>query len=169
MDKNIGKIVLISLPNNKRPQYRWIIRKREDSRYVTRVPKVGILLKNLKLKRNNDFGKETLLPIGSKPFTSAKVAKEKKKFKNTKTKSKSKTKTKTKSKTKIIKNKKTKTKTKSKGKAKVAKNKNSKKLRASFDLKDFRRFLKSKVAKKTKSKSKTIIIKKKKTKSKSKK
>ena len=153
--------MLISLPNNKRPQYRWIIRKREDGRYVTRVPKVGILLKNLKLKRNNDFGKETLLPIGSKPFTSAKVAKEKKKFKNTKTKSKSKT--------KIIKNKKTKTKTKSKGKAKVAKNKNSKKLRASFDLKDFRKFLKSKVAKKTKSKSKTIIIKKKKTKSKSKK
>ena len=81
MDKNIGKVVLITLPNNKRPQYRWIIRKREDGRYVTRVPKVGILLKNLKLKRNNDFGKETLLPIGSKPFTSAKVTKEKKNLK----------------------------------------------------------------------------------------
>ena len=39
MDKNIGKVVLISLPNNKRPKYRWIIKKREDGRYVTRVPK----------------------------------------------------------------------------------------------------------------------------------
>ena len=114
MDNNIGKVVLISLPNNKRPQYRWIVRKREDGRYVTRIPKVGVLLKNLKLKRNNDFGKETLLPIGSKPFTSLKITKEKKKFKNTKTKSKTKIikKKKTKSKTIIIKKKKTKSKSK---------------------------------------------------------
>lgn len=53
MDKNIGKVVLISLPNNKRPKYRWIIKKREDDRYVTRVPKVGVLLKNLKIQKLN--------------------------------------------------------------------------------------------------------------------
>ena len=81
MDRNIGKVVFIHLPNSKRPQYRWIIRKREDGRYVTRVPKVGVLLRELKLKRDNDYGKETLLPIGSKPYTRAKLTKAKKNLK----------------------------------------------------------------------------------------
>ena len=90
MDRNIGKVVFIHLPNSKRPQYRWIIRKREDGRYVTRVPKVGVLLRELKLKRDNDYGKETLLPVGSKPYTRAKVTKAKKKFKNKTKKNKSK-------------------------------------------------------------------------------
>ena len=82
MDKHIGKVIFTILPNTKRPQYRWIIRKRQDGRYVTRLPKVGVLLRELKLKRDNDYGKETLLPIGSKPYTRAKVTKAKKKFKN---------------------------------------------------------------------------------------
>ena len=42
MDKNIGKVVFLILPNIKRPQYRWIVR----------VPKVAVLLRNLHLKRN---------------------------------------------------------------------------------------------------------------------
>lgn len=82
MDKNIEKVAFIHIPNTKRPQYRWIVKKRDDGRYVVRVPKVGVLLRELKLKRDSDYGKETLLHIGSKPYTSSKVTKAKRKFKN---------------------------------------------------------------------------------------
>lgn len=82
MDKSIGKMVLLNLPNTKRPQYRWIVRKREDGRYIVRVPKVGVLLRNLHLKRNNDYGKESLLPNGSKLWKKTKTLKVKNKFKN---------------------------------------------------------------------------------------
>lgn len=82
MKKNVGKVVFIHLPNTKRPQYRWIVRKRDDGRYITRIPKVGILLINLHLKRDDDFGKETLLPIGSKLYSRPRTLKPKKKFKN---------------------------------------------------------------------------------------
>lgn len=27
MDKNIGKVAFIHIPNTKRPQYRWIVKK----------------------------------------------------------------------------------------------------------------------------------------------
>jgi len=89
MEKNIGKVILVSLPNTKRPQYRWIVKKREDGRYITRTPKIGVLLRTLQMKKNEDFGKETLLPIGSKPYIGMKTAKNKRK---TKTKKKKKTK-----------------------------------------------------------------------------
>ncbi len=46
---------------------KWIIRKRDDGRYIVRTPKVGVLIRELKLKRDKDFGKETLLPKNSKP------------------------------------------------------------------------------------------------------
>ena len=82
MDKNIGKVVFLNLPNTKRPQYRWIVRKREDGRYIVRVPKVGVLLRNLHLKRDYDYRKESLLPIGSKLCKITKTLKHKKKFKN---------------------------------------------------------------------------------------
>tara|TARA_Y100000992_G_C21212789_1_gene466326 strand:- start:798 stop:1064 length:267 start_codon:yes stop_codon:yes gene_type:complete len=82
MDKNIGKVVFLNLPNIKRPQYRWIVRKRDDGRYIVRVPKIGILLRNLHLKRNADYGKESLLPNGSKLWKKTKTLKVKKKFKN---------------------------------------------------------------------------------------
>jgi len=82
MEKKVGKVVFLHLPNIKRPQYRWIVRKRDDGRYITRVPKVGVLLRNLRLKRNDDYGKETLLPIGSKLYSRSKTLKRKKKFKN---------------------------------------------------------------------------------------
>jgi hypothetical protein len=82
MEKNIGKVVFLHLPNTKRPQYRWIVRKRDDGRFITRVPKPGVLLRKLHLKRDHDYGKETLLPIGSKNYTRSKTFKRKKKFKN---------------------------------------------------------------------------------------
>jgi hypothetical protein len=52
MDKYIGKIILVNLPNNKRP------RKRDDGRYIVKTPKIGVLIRDLKLKRYKDFGKE---------------------------------------------------------------------------------------------------------------
>ena len=61
MDKYIGKVILVNLPNNKRP------RKRDDGRYIVRTPKIGVLIRDLMLKRDKDFGKETLLPKNSKP------------------------------------------------------------------------------------------------------
>ena len=67
IDKYIGKVILVNLPNNKRPRYRWIVRKRDDGRYIIRTPKIGILIRDLNLKRDKDFGKETLLPKNSKP------------------------------------------------------------------------------------------------------
>ena len=67
MDKYIGKVILVNLPNNKRPRYRWIIRKRDDGRYIVRTPKIGVLIRDLSLKQNIDFGKEILLPKNSKP------------------------------------------------------------------------------------------------------
>jgi hypothetical protein len=66
MDKYIGKVILLYLPNNKRPRYRWIVRKRDDGRYIVRAPKIGTLRKDINLKRDNDFNKETLLPKNSK-------------------------------------------------------------------------------------------------------
>ena len=65
MDKHLGKVVLVRLPNSKRPTYKWIVRKRDDGRFIVRAPKNGVLLNNLKLKRDDDYGKETLLPVGT--------------------------------------------------------------------------------------------------------
>ena len=62
MDKYIGKVVLLHLPNIKQPRYRWIVRKREDGRYIVRTPKIGTLRQDLDLKRDEDFSKEVLLP-----------------------------------------------------------------------------------------------------------
>jgi len=68
MDNFVGKVDTFILPNVKRPRYRWIVRKREDGRYVARVPNMGVLIRDLTLKREHDYGKETLLPRGSKPW-----------------------------------------------------------------------------------------------------
>jgi hypothetical protein len=68
MDKYIGQVILVELPNSKSRRYRWIVRKRDDNRYIVRIPRTGVLLKELKLKRSKDFGAEVLLPIGTKPF-----------------------------------------------------------------------------------------------------
>lgn len=71
MDKCIGKVVLVVLPESKRPRYRWIVKKRPDGRYVSRVPKVHVLLRDLHRKRMEDFGEEVLLPVGAKPYSMA--------------------------------------------------------------------------------------------------
>lgn len=92
MEKYIGKVILVHLPGMKRPQYRWIVRKRDDERLIIRVPKSGILIRELNLKRCNDYGKDLLLPFGSKPYVSPRTMKGKKIFKKylkTKTRKKS--------------------------------------------------------------------------------
>ena len=68
MNKYTGKIILIQLPKNVRPRYRWIVRKREDGRFIVRAPHANVLVRNLKYKRDTDFGKESLLPLGSKIY-----------------------------------------------------------------------------------------------------
>ena len=66
-DPYVGKVLLIDLPGTKIPRYRWFVKKREDKRYIVRAHKVGVKISNLTRKRDNDFGKETLLPFGAKP------------------------------------------------------------------------------------------------------
>ena len=63
-NKYIGKIVFVKLPNNNRPRWRWIVRKQND-RYIVRSPKVHVLIKDLKHKRDKDFNDESILPLGS--------------------------------------------------------------------------------------------------------
>ena len=58
----VGKVILVNLPNTKRPRYRWIVRKRDDGRFIVRTPKDGVLIRDLRLKHDSDFGKESLLP-----------------------------------------------------------------------------------------------------------
>ena len=36
--------------------------EKKGKRYYARTPKIGVLIRNLKLTRNSDFGKERLLP-----------------------------------------------------------------------------------------------------------
>ncbi len=36
-DKHIGKVVLVELPNSSRPRNRWIVKKRDDGRYIARA------------------------------------------------------------------------------------------------------------------------------------
>jgi hypothetical protein len=67
-DKYIGKVILVDLPNVSRPRYRWIVKKRDDGRYITRTPKVGVLLRELKLKHTKDYGEETLLHKNASPW-----------------------------------------------------------------------------------------------------
>lgn len=63
----LGKVLLVDLPGNERARYRWFVKQREDKRYIVRSPKIGVKISNLTRKRNTDFGKETLLPLGAKP------------------------------------------------------------------------------------------------------
>ena len=74
-DKYVGKVLLVNLPNNLRPRYRWIIDKNDDGKYIARTPKIGVLIKDLDKKRDADYGPEHQLPKG---FTIWKVGKSKK-------------------------------------------------------------------------------------------
>lgn len=61
-DKYVGKVVLVKLPNKLRPRYRWIVKKKDDGRYVARAPKIGVLLRDLNKKLEKDYNSEHLLP-----------------------------------------------------------------------------------------------------------
>jgi hypothetical protein len=83
-DKHIGKVKMVYLPNNSRARYRWIVKKRHDGRYIGRAPKVGVLIKNLHKKLENDYNSEHLLPkeikfIGEKNKRKSKKSKRKSK------------------------------------------------------------------------------------------
>ena len=60
----VGKVILIKLPRNKNPRWRWIVRKK-GNRFIVRTPKFRTLIRNLDKKRSRDYGKETLLPLGA--------------------------------------------------------------------------------------------------------
>jgi ribosomal protein S28E/S33 len=62
----MNKLVRVEIPGVQRTRYRWIVRKRDDGRYIVRAPKIGVAVKDLSLLRESDWGKETLLPLGSK-------------------------------------------------------------------------------------------------------
>ena len=63
-DKYVGKVILVNLPNNSRPRYRWIVSKRDDGKYIARTPKIGVLIRDLNKKRDTDYGMEHVLPKG---------------------------------------------------------------------------------------------------------
>ena len=86
-DKYVGKVLMVYLPNNKRPRFRWIVRKREDGRYIARAPKIGVLIRDLDKKLDEDYNKEQLLP---KDFTFKESSKSKKKSNKTNKSKKSK-------------------------------------------------------------------------------
>lgn len=80
-DNNIRKVVLVELPNNKRPRYRQIVRIREDGRYIARSPKIGVLIRDLNKKLDKDYNSEHLLPKNFtywKPFSKTKSNKKSK-------------------------------------------------------------------------------------------
>ena len=77
-DKYIGKIVRVYLPNMKRPKYRWIIKKRDDGRYIVRAPKRNVYFRDLNKKLDHHFNKEELLPKNSL-FVQTKTSKNKQK------------------------------------------------------------------------------------------
>lgn len=84
-DKYVGKVLLVNLPNNSRPRYRWIVKKRHDGRYIARTAKNGILLKDLRKKSKKNYNSEQLLPKNSsfyKGLNKSKKTIKKKKFKN---------------------------------------------------------------------------------------
>ena len=60
-DRILGKVVYLNLPNRKNPQHRWIVRKREDGRYIVRAPRRGVKIDDLDKKRDKDYGPEHLL------------------------------------------------------------------------------------------------------------
>ena len=90
-DKHIGKVVLVELPNNSRPRYRWIVKKRDDGRYIARAPKIGVLIRDLDKKLEKDYNSEHLLPKNfsfRKSLSKGRKSKRSKKNKSRKSKTK---------------------------------------------------------------------------------
>jgi len=62
----MNEVRLVKLPGSRSSiRYRWIVRKRDDGRYIVRAPKIGVRIRDLALLRPSDYGKESLLPIDS--------------------------------------------------------------------------------------------------------
>jgi len=59
------EIVRVKVPGRNRTVYRMIVKKREDGRYIVRAPKNNVMIRDLFLMRDTDYGKESLLPIGA--------------------------------------------------------------------------------------------------------
>lgn len=69
MEQFIGKVIFVDkLPNVKYPQWRWIVRKRDDGRFIVRSPKYGVKISDFQKTRDRDFNKERLLPKGAVPW-----------------------------------------------------------------------------------------------------
>ena len=74
-DKNVGKVKMVYLPNNKYPQWRWIVKKREDGRYIARTPNMGVLIRDLSRKFDKHYKPEKLLPKNISFYTKCKTRK----------------------------------------------------------------------------------------------
>ena len=59
-------LIKVLLPNNERPRYRLIVKKRLDGRLIVRAPKIGVSIRHLKKMLPEDFGPESLLPRDAK-------------------------------------------------------------------------------------------------------
>ena len=82
-NKYIGKTILINLPGVIRPRFRWVVRINENGKYIIRAPKVGVMVRDLQMHRDEDFGPETILPKGSTFYqTKGKSKKGQKSFSN---------------------------------------------------------------------------------------
>tara|TARA_B100000131_G_C18033795_1_gene579553 strand:+ start:262 stop:1086 length:825 start_codon:yes stop_codon:yes gene_type:complete len=64
--KEINKIFQMKIPNNRNIRWVWLVRKREDGRYIVRYPKKNILINKLSKKRDKDFYPQKLAPKNSK-------------------------------------------------------------------------------------------------------
>jgi hypothetical protein len=64
--KDVNKVLLVHLPNNKRARWRWITQYNEETeRFYAKTPKIGVLIRDLSKKRSKDYGKERILPVGT--------------------------------------------------------------------------------------------------------
>jgi len=85
LESHVGDVVPLKFPGNK-INWRWITKRRSDGRYLGRPIKLGVRYGDaMTLKRNKDFGKESLIPEGTKLLSSSKKKKSKGTMKKRKT------------------------------------------------------------------------------------
>ena len=62
----VGKIVhRVRLPGQSGHRIRWITGVSKNGQLKARAPKIGVMIRDLKKKRNSDFGPERVLPKGT--------------------------------------------------------------------------------------------------------
>jgi hypothetical protein len=65
----VGEVPMLVFPD-KSKKYRWITKRRSDGRYLGRPIKLGVRYWDaFYLKRDKDFGKESLIPVGTKVWS----------------------------------------------------------------------------------------------------